>query len=101
MLQSAADVMHPTSDPALCGSCRSPAPHVHPLLPTSGALELLDVLPHAVPLPLRLHVAPAPEGESIASLGVAHVAKHRRDHPEAMTVFITTDVTVDLALHLG
>src|SRR5262249_16420181 len=68
-------------------SCASPAL----LCPLSVALELFDVMHQAVHLPLCIHFAPAPECEAIQSLGVAEVAKHGLDDPEAPTVFIPTD----------
>jgi hypothetical protein len=91
---------YPTSAPGLCGSCRSPAPHVPPLCQASVALALLDGMPQAVLLPLRTHCARAPACESMEALGVAAVTTHRRDDPEATTLCITTDDAVDLALHL-
>ena len=64
------------------------------------ALELLNVVHQAVHRPLSIHLASTSKRESTESLGIANIAEPRLDEAEASTVLVSTDVAVDLALHL-
>lgn len=72
----------------------------HALFKLSVALDLLHIVHQAVQLPLRIHFASAAKRKSIQSLGAADVAEHRLDEAQAPTVLVSTDLAVDLALHL-
>jgi hypothetical protein len=79
-----------------CRVCPAARP---PLLPVTVVRQFLDVVHHAVELPLRVHLLPSAQGEAIEPLVVPEVAEHRFDRREAPAVECSTQLGIDGALH--
>src|SRR5690349_5242342 len=61
--------------------------------------KLLDVLHHAVKLPLAIDLHPTTQGEVIHLLVRAYIAKHRLHRGKAARDHLASAFAVDLALH--
>ena len=61
--------------------------------------QLLDVVHHAIELPLPIHLRPAPQGEAGEPFVVAQVAEHRFHRRKASRNHVLAGGRVDLRFH--